>query len=151
MATSLAFATERTARGRAPSYRGFCVSRTVLYVEEPGRARVPSTCEARRLQSAAVGRRAGLTADDEDTALEGRRLELRETRQAPGLAEIVGLLEQRRHALDEARRAGGVGNRRRQNRALAVDDRRVDDLRRDLGQIRKRLGCIHAAEHTAAT
>src|SRR5439155_14108235 len=58
---------------------------------------------------------AGLAADDEHAALERRRLELRETRQAPGLAEIVGLLEQRRQPLDEARRAGWVGNRRRQN------------------------------------
>jgi hypothetical protein len=53
--TSRAFATESTASGRAPSYRGFWVSFTVSYVAEPGRARVPSTCAARRRQSAAVG------------------------------------------------------------------------------------------------
>src|SRR5690349_5578414 len=53
--TSCAPATESTARGRAPSYRGFWVSRTTSYDEEPGRARVPCTWAARPRQSAAVG------------------------------------------------------------------------------------------------
>jgi hypothetical protein len=104
----------------------------------------------RRLRSRGRGDQPTALADDEDAAVDGRDLDLRDVREAARLARALGLLDEAPRAVGEPPAAPLVVEGRRDDAAVAIQDRHPLDLRGDLRQVGERLGRVHAPEHTAA-